>query len=198
MARRTARSVSRRGRARPIATPETNDAADAGQAEAVAEETGATVEELAGLDAGTAAEETGSDRRPDELRPELAALLKEAQESPLANDPAAAGAPAAAEPAATVEPEAFKQFAATAVMACGNYACDMFHVTRLQQSEAGMLAVALCDLAQAYDMLGQLDPKTAAWLSLAAVSAAVIGNRRRVEPQPEAANDPGTPAAQAA
>lgn len=159
------------------------------------------IEQLAG-DGADAAEETGHHRRSAELEPELAALLAEAQASPLASDqPAESGAAAPAAAGADrpiVQPEAFTQFASTAVMAVGNYACDMFHVTRLEQNEAGALAVALCDLAQAYDMLGQLDPRTAAWLSVAAISAAIIGNRRKVEPEPAPANDAGNPAAQAA
>jgi len=107
------------------------------------------------------------------LSPDLAALLEEAT-------PAAAPAAAAPEiPRATLI-----TIASSGVTALGTVGCRLAKVTPLESGEVTTIAEALYELCSAYDLLGQLDPRTAAWLNLGLVASAVLLNRKRLEEEP--------------
>ncbi len=93
----------------------------------------------------------------------------------------------ASQPAAmTLAPDHFAALAGTVVKAAGNMVCDKARVTRLADGEVAALAGALSQLASAYNLLGQLDPKVAAWLSLGLVFATVAANREKLPPVEDA------------
>lgn len=95
-----------------------------------------------------------------------------------------------------ISPEQFADMVGGGVQALSNLACDRIGVTRLETDEVKNLATALTRLAEAYNALGQLDPKTAAWMNVGLVAAATVSNRRRIAPpQPAAPPAAAEPAA---
>jgi hypothetical protein len=79
-----------------------------------------------------------------------------------------------------------------AVQGCANVACRRFNVTDLEPSETLAIAQSLAGVAAAYDVLGQLNPRTSALLTLGITVAAVTAARRPRElpPSPPAAATP--------
>ncbi|WP_341894303.1 hypothetical protein [Ferrovibrio terrae] len=68
-----------------------------------------------------------------------------------------------------------------------NELCDRRRVTRLEADETDLLAEAMLNLADAYDLKVK-DPKVAAWLGLGGAAALIYKNRRQL-PAPEAKPD---------
>lgn len=123
------------------------------------------------------------------LKPELEALLGEAQE------PAAPENAASAAAVTLISIKQFGDIVAPGVAGVAGVACRWARVTPLESDEVGSLTLALYQLAQAYDLLGQLDPRTAAWISLGIVAGSVAANRKRLPP-PEPAPAPASAANQ--
>jgi hypothetical protein len=185
MARRSesqARILERPGAASPA--PE----ADTG-APAAGERTAPTAA-LAGVSAGDGlftgeAQENGP-RVDGRINPELAALLEEAE------GPAEPPAPA---PIALDQAQ-FTRILTPAVDGLTGIGCRWARVTPLEGEEVAMLTGSLYELASAFDLLGQLDPRTAALLNFGMVACAIAMKRERLPRQssaPEApAQDPAT------
>ncbi len=144
-------------------------------------------ETQAGSDAGAGEAQEPVGNAQGTLSPELQALADEAATaSPLADEPKADAAPAPATGDGDQIPIGqLTHIIAPGVAVVGNFACDAFRVSRLETIEVRALAESICRVADAYNVLGQLDPRSAAWLGLAATVAGVAMNRRGLAPQPE-------------
>lgn len=140
-----------------------------------------TADESTGDDAGAGGEEVTNAEVSGELNADLQALVDEAASSPLAGDEPVADAPTASR----IDPGNMVMLLAPAVGAVGNFACDMFRVTHLENDEIGNLSGAFVGVIDAYGALDKLDPKTAAWLALAGVTMGVAMRRRPLPPKPE-------------
>lgn len=126
--------------------------------------------------------------------PELEEMLARADEK-LGAGAEAAAADVVEQP--QISRDVFVDITWPAVRALGNFACAKAKVTPIDENEAKPLAVAIYQLCMAYDALGQLSERAAAWLGLGLTVAAVVGNRRPIidqapqRPSNDTASSPG-------
>ncbi len=114
------------------------------------------------------------------LTPELAALLEEERTAAAAGEAQPSASPAAQGP--QLDREQFTRIMGRGIGAASRGVCAWLKLSPLDDDEVGDLAGALYELAAAYDVLGQVDPKTAALFNAGLVISGITMNRKRLAP----------------